>query len=58
MTGNTVTAAPLDAPPFSVETLAARWGISGKSIRHMIQRGEISAFRLGGKLLRIPAGST
>jgi excisionase family DNA binding protein len=47
--------AALDAPPFSVETLAARWGVSGKSIRHMIQRGEISAFRLGGKLLRIPA---
>lgn len=40
--------------PFSPKTLAAHWHCSERHIRNLIARGEIRAFRLGGKLLRIP----
>ena len=41
--------------PFTPETLAQRWGCSSKHVRNMVKRGELQAFRLGGKLLRISA---
>jgi excisionase family DNA binding protein len=34
-------------------TLAERWGVSGMTVRNMIKRGQILAFKLGEKLLRI-----
>lgn len=40
---------------FTPRTLAARWHCSERHVRNMIDRGEIRYFRLGGKLLRIPA---
>ncbi|EXL09597.1 excisionase [Aquamicrobium defluvii] len=33
--------------------LAERWACSERHVRNMIDRGELVAFRLGGKLLRI-----
>lgn len=41
--------------PFTPETLAERWECSPRHIRKLIGSGEIAAFRLGGKLVRIPA---
>jgi excisionase family DNA binding protein len=41
--------------PFSVKLLAERWSCSEAHIRNMIRRGELAAFKLGGKLLRISA---
>jgi excisionase family DNA binding protein len=38
---------------YTPKTLAARWLCSERHIRNMIDRGELPAFRLGGKLLRI-----
>ncbi|WP_366140161.1 excisionase family DNA-binding protein [uncultured Marivita sp.] len=43
----------LPDPPFTPDTLAARWGCSSETIRQMINRGELQAFRLG-RLYRIP----
>ncbi len=40
---------------YTPETLAERWLCSGRHIRNMIARGELKAFRAGGKLLRITA---
>ena len=42
------------AKPFTVPALAARWGCSEGLIRKMIERGELSSFRLG-VLIRVPA---
>ncbi|MGT2444500.1 helix-turn-helix domain-containing protein [Ensifer adhaerens] len=39
--------------PFTPKSLADRWGCSDRHIRNMIARGELTAYRLGGKLLRI-----
>jgi excisionase family DNA binding protein len=36
-------------------TLARRWQCSSQHIRDMIERGDLKAFRVGGKLLRISA---
>jgi excisionase family DNA binding protein len=44
-------------PPYSVKTLAARWGCSQDTVRAMIERGDLPSFRAGGKLLRISAGA-
>jgi excisionase family DNA binding protein len=44
----------LPAPPFTVETLAERWGCSTGAIRNRIRAGEIHCFRIG-TLIRIPA---
>ena len=39
--------------PFTVRTLAEHWDCSEPHIRNMIARGELRAWRAGGKLLRI-----
>lgn len=44
----------LPSPPFTVETLAERWGCSPGAIRNRINAGEIQVFRIG-TLIRIPA---
>jgi excisionase family DNA binding protein len=40
---------------YTPKTLAAEWGCSERHVRNLINRGQLRAFRLGGKLLRIPA---
>lgn len=39
--------------PYTPDTLAERWGVSGKHIREMCAKGTLSFFRVG-KLYRIP----
>lgn len=41
--------------PHTPATLAAEWRCSARHVRNLIELGELRAFRLGGKLLRIPA---
>lgn len=41
--------------PFTVQTLADRWGCSVWAVYALIKQGRLPAFRLGGKLLRIRA---
>ena len=43
------------ALPFTPATLADRWQCSERHIRNMVDRGELPAFRLAGKLIRIRA---
>lgn len=38
---------------FSPLTLAQEWGCSERHVRNLIASGQLAAFRLGGKLLRI-----
>ena len=38
---------------YTPETLARRWRCSANHVRNMIKRGDLSAFRSGGRLLRI-----
>lgn len=45
-------AAPL---VYSPAELAKAWGCSERHIRNMVDRGELQAFRMGQKLIRIPA---
>lgn len=40
--------------PFTPDTLAERWRCSAETIRAMIRRGELPAFRIG-RMMRIPA---
>lgn len=40
---------------YSVATLAERWGCGPDTIYSLIRSGDITAFKLGGKLLRIRA---
>jgi len=40
---------------FTPETLARRWACSARHVRNLISDGQLKAFRLGGKLLRIHA---
>ncbi len=42
--------------PYSVSSLAERWDCSRRHIMDMINAGDLRHFRLGAKLLRIPAG--
>lgn len=39
---------------FTTAMLAERWACSERHIRNMIDRGEIKAWRIGGRLIRIP----
>jgi excisionase family DNA binding protein len=41
-------------PPFSPKLLAKRWGCSPQFVHKLIRKGELKAFKLGEKLLRIP----
>ncbi len=41
--------------PYTVSTLAERWGCSPDAVYALIRKGELKAFRVGGKLLRIQA---
>lgn len=43
----------MKAAVYTPATLAQRWACSERQIRLMIERGELPAFRLGEKLLRI-----
>lgn len=36
--------------PFSVATLAERWGCSKRHISNMVKRGELTAFRIGKQM--------
>ena len=38
---------------YTPETLAYRWGCSSNHVRNLIKRGDLEAFKLQGKLLRI-----
>jgi excisionase family DNA binding protein len=49
-----MTAAP-SRSVYTPATLADRWCCSERHIRNLIAAGELRAFRLGGKLLRIQA---
>ena len=40
---------------FSPKTLGVRWGCSAETIRQMCNRGELTSFRPGPKLIRILA---
>lgn len=40
---------------YSPRTLALEWQCSERHIRNLTERGELKAFHLGGKLLRIEA---
>ena len=40
---------------FSPKTLGTRWGCSAETVRQMVKRGELTSFRAGPKLIRIPA---
>lgn len=46
----------MTSPPYSVKSLAERWGCSQDTVRAMIDRGDLPSFRTGAKLLRIAAG--
>lgn len=45
----------LGPPPFSVKTLAERWGCSKQHIYDLIDEGKLRTFSLGDKLTRIAA---
>ncbi|WP_455960559.1 helix-turn-helix domain-containing protein [Methylorubrum aminovorans] len=38
---------------YTPETLAKRWRCSANHVRNMVKRGDLPAFRSGGRLLRI-----
>ena len=40
--------------PLTVEQVADRWGCSDNHVRNLIHRGELRAFRLGRRLIRVP----
>ena len=42
-------------PPFSPKKLAERWGCSRQNVHKLIRAGVLPHFKLGDKLLRIPA---
>lgn len=43
-------------PPFSLKTLAERWGCSDETVRQMVISKKLPAFRVG-TMLRIPAAA-
>lgn len=44
-----------DDMPFSVNSLAEHWGVSGSMIRKLIRSGKLEHFSLSGQLIRISA---
>jgi excisionase family DNA binding protein len=45
----------MSARPYSVPSLAAHWGCAPDTVYSLIKGGDLQAFRVGGKLLRIRA---
>jgi excisionase family DNA binding protein len=45
------------APIYTPETLAERWGCSAKHVRTLILSGELRAFQIGPRLLRVTANA-
>lgn len=45
----------MSARPYSVPTLAQHWGCAPDTVYSLIKGGDLQAFRVGGKLLRIRA---
>ena len=43
--------------PYSIKTLAERWGCCERTIRNMIAAGRLPIYRVGGRLVRISAGA-
>lgn len=43
--------------PLDIKTAAARLGVSTITVRRMVRSGRIPAYRVGTKLIRIPAQS-
>jgi len=43
--------------PLLPKQVAERWGCSEKHVRNLIRDGKLGHFRLGGRLLRIPASA-
>lgn len=43
--------------PLLPRQLAERWGCSERHVRNLIAAGQLRHFRLGGRLLRIPASA-
>ena len=39
--------------PYSVSTLAARWGCSKRHITNMVKRGELTGFRIGRQMSQV-----
>jgi excisionase family DNA binding protein len=39
--------------PLTPEMVAARWDCSANHVRNLIRRGELRAFRVGSRLLRV-----
>lgn len=44
-----------DDRPLTVKMVAERWQCSAAHVRALVRSGKLRAFRLGGKLIRIPA---
>ncbi|MGY2048855.1 helix-turn-helix domain-containing protein [Methylobacterium sp. JK268] len=40
--------------PLTPEQVAERWDCSANHVRNLIRRGELRAFRVGSRLLRVP----
>jgi excisionase family DNA binding protein len=45
------------AIPFTLESLAERWGCSANYVRNLIVKGNLPAFKVGGRLFRISAAA-
>ena len=43
--------------PLLPKHVAERWGCSERHVRNLIRDGELKHFRLGGRLLRVPASA-
>jgi excisionase family DNA binding protein len=43
--------------PYTPESLAERWACSANHVRNLIASGDPPAFKLGGRLFRIPAAA-
>jgi len=41
--------------PYTPDQLAELWGCSPNHVRNLIRQGDLRAFRLGARLLRVPA---
>lgn len=44
-------------PPFSTRKLAERWDCNAQTIRNLVEAGDLEYFKIGQKLIRIPAAA-